>query len=271
MGLWKPGVSAARLCGGLGLFLAVGAGRHCAANSIAVTRTTAASVPVLVLTVDLGDPNIKVTGVVARHGSGSQEAFDSMIHRTHPTAAVTGTFFGVSSLIPVGDIVINGSIAHHGGVGTGLCITSDNQCEFVHPPHRYAAMDWSRYDFVCCCGPRLVTNGVASVHPGAEGFHDRHLLGGASRLAVGLTQNNKLLFVATRSPIQLGHMAKVMRKLGCIDAINLDAGSSLGFYKGGKTFVKPHRKLTNLILIYDDKSRYERFKARLAPTLARNP
>jgi hypothetical protein len=268
MGHWSTAVSAALRWGGLCIVLAAGAGQPCAANSIGVTRTTAAGVPVIVLTVDLGDPRVKVTGVVAQHGCGSQEAFASMVHRTHPTAAVTGTFFGVSSRIPVGDIVINGMLAHHGGVGTGLCITPDNQCEFVQPPHRYAPMDWSRYDFVCCCGPRLVTNGSAAVHPGAEGFHDRHLLNGAARLAVGMTENNKLLFVATRAPIQLGHMAKVMRKLGCMDAINLDAGSSLGVYHGGKMLATPHRQLTNLILIYDDRTRYERFKDRLAPVFA---
>jgi len=229
-------------------------------------HTVAAGIPVLVLTVDLNDAHIKVTGMIAEHGRGHSERFADMIHRTHPTAALTGTYFCEQSLLPIGDIVVDGKLCHKGGMGTALCLTDDNQCSFV-VPRRYTGIDWSEYDFVCAAGPRLVKKGDASVHPGPEGFHDRSLLGTASRLAVGLTANNKLLFVATRKPIQLGQMARVMKKLGCVDAINLDAGGSLGFYHNAKFEIAPHRKLTNLILVYDDRARYDRFKHRLAPGL----
>jgi hypothetical protein len=240
-------------------------GRHCGADSIVLARMTAAGVPLLVLSVDLNDPRVKVTGVVARGGCGNAERFDSMIHRTHPTAAVTGTFFCEQSLAPIGDIVVNGHLTHRGGIGTGLCLTDDNQCDFVHPPHRYAYMDWSRYDFVCCSGPRLVCEGVPGVYPGSEGFRDPHLLHSNTRLAVGITRKNKLLFVATRKAVQLGQMARALRKLGCMDAIALDAGSSLGFYHNAHMQIQPRRKLTNAILIYDDRQRYARFKDRLTP------
>jgi hypothetical protein len=235
------------------------------AQSIARTHTKAAGVPVMVLTVDLNNPNIRVTGMVAEGGRGKSEPFQRMIRRSHPTAAFTGTFFCTRSLVPVGDIVVDGQMVNKGGVGTGFCITADNQCEFIKPPRRYTLMDWSRFDFVCSAGPRLVTNGKASVHPGAEGFRDRGLIHSATRLAVGMTAHNKLLFVATRKKVQLGQMAKAMRKLGCVEAINLDAGSSLGMYHQSKTLIKPGRRLTNLILVYDDRERYERFKHRLLP------
>jgi hypothetical protein len=127
-------------------------------------------------------------------------------------------------------------------------------------------MDWSPYDFVCCSGPRLVSHGRAGVYPADEGFHDHDLLGKATRLAVGRTRNNRLLFVTTRCRIYLSRMARVMRSLGCMDAISLDAGSSLGYYYKGHMLATPHRKLTNLILIYDDRSRYTRFKSRLFPS-----
>lgn len=241
------------------------AARPCVAASIAFSRTTSAGVPVMVITVDLNDPAVKVTGMLAQNGSGHAERFDSMISRTHPTAAVTGTFFGEGSLLPIGDIVVDGQTVHRGGVGTGFCITPDNDCQFVHPPHRYADMDWSPFDFVCCSGPCLVRHGRVGVYPAAEGFHDHDLLGMATRLAVGRTRHNKLLFVTTRCRIYLSRMARVMRHLGCMDAISLDAGSSLGYYYKSRMLVTPHRKLTNLILIYDDRSRYSRFKSRLFP------
>ena len=235
------------------------------AESIGLTKGISAGVPVMVLTVDLNDPNVKVTGIMAQYGRGHAEKFADMIHRSHPTSAFTGTFFSEDNNIPVGDIVVNGKLAHRGGVGTALCLTDDNQCDFVRPPHNYAWMDWSQYDFVCSAGPRLVQEGVAEVHPGPEGFRDPHLLGSATRLAVGLTANHKLLFVATRDHIQLGKMAQVMKRLGCVDALNLDAGGSLGFYDHAKMHITPSRKLTNAILVYDDRDRFERFKHRLAP------
>lgn len=252
------------LCG-VGAMLLTGSVTPSNAGSIGLSRGMSAGVPVMVLTVDLNDPNVKVTGIMAQYGRGHAEKFADMIHRSHPTAAFTGTYFCERSLIPIGDIVVNGKLAHRGGVGTALCLTDDNQCNFVHPPHNYAWMDWSQYDFVCCAGPRLVTEGVAAVHPGPEGFHDPHLLGSATRLAVGLTSHNKLLFVTTRSQVQLGKMAKVMKRLGCVDAMNLDAGGSLGFYDHAKMRITPSRKLTNAILVYDDRERFARFKHRLAP------
>ncbi len=222
----------------------------------------------MVLTVDLNDPHVKVTGMVAQGGCGRAERFGAMVSRGHPTAAVTGTFFSTDSLLPIGDIVIDGKLTHRGGVGTALCLTDDNQCDFVLPPYRYARMDWSQYDFVCSSGPRLVQDYAPFVYPRAEGFRDSHLLHSATRLAVGLTAENKLLFVATRMRVQLGQMARAMRKLGCRDAIALDAGSSLGFYYNADYKIAPSRKLTNLILVYDDRERYARFKSRLSPFTA---
>ena len=110
-----------------------------------------------------------------------------------------------------------------------------------------------------------MTGTMPYVYPRAEGFRDSHLLHSATRLAVGITASHKLLFVATRKKVQLGQMGRAMLKLGCTDAIALDAGSSLGFYNNGNMLIQPGRKLTNAILIYDDKSRYDLYKARLIP------
>jgi hypothetical protein len=249
----------------LGAILPWNALSPASANSIQVRRTRAAGQTVMVLSVDMNDPNIKVTGMLAENGRGSSESLARMVSRTHPTAAVTGTYFDPASLIPVGDIVIDGRQIHRGGIGTGLCISPYNDLEFVHPRRRYKAVNWHKYDFVCCSGPRLVSHGRAGVYPGSEGFRDPRLLGRATRLAVGKTKDNKLIFVATRNPIYLGQLAKAMKALGCVEAINLDAGSSLGLYHNGKMHMRPGRKLTNAILIYDNADRYEQFKHRLTP------
>ena len=235
------------------------------AKSVSLYRATAAGTPVMVLSVDMSDPGVKVSGIVAQGGCGSSERFNDMVSRAHPTAAVTGTFFSPGSNIPIGDIVVDGRLAHRGGVGTALCITQDNQCDFIQPPYRYCRMDWSQYDFVCTSGPRLLHNRLPYVYPHSEGFRDSHLLHSATRLAVGITAKHKLLFVTTRCKVQLGQMGRAMRGLGCVDAIALDAGSSLGFYNNGNMLIQPNRKLTNAILIYDDINRYEKYKGRLIP------
>lgn len=233
-------------------------------RSIHLTQTMAAGVPVKVITVDLNDHNVKVSAVMARQGNGTSEPFRQMIDRANPNVAVTGTFFSLDNLRPVGDIVIDGSLVHFGGMGTALCVTENNHADMVTCQwgrHH----DWSGYEFVVACGPRLLHDSRIVLDPHAERFKDRHMLAPNSRIAVGITRGNKLVFVMTREPIYLGRLAKVMRGLGCREAMNLDAGTSTGFYYNGTTLAKPGRKLTNMIVVYGDKSRYEKSLDELVP------
>jgi hypothetical protein len=187
-----------------------------------------------------------------------------MIERSNPNVAVTGTFFSLDNLKPVGDIVIDGNLVHFGGMGTALCVTPNNRADMVSCEwgrHH----DWSAYDFVCACGPRLLRRGRVVLDPRAERFKDRHMLAPNSRIAVGITPGNKIVFAMTREPIYLGRLAKVMRSLGAVDAMNLDAGTSTGFYYNGTTLARPGRQLTNMIVVYGRKERYERALDQLVP------
>jgi hypothetical protein len=58
-----------------------------------------------------------------------------------------------------------------------------------------------------------------------------------------------------------------MRAIGVVNAMNLDAGSSLGLHYKGQTLIKPGRWLTNLILVYNDRNRYFDNKEGLAPAV----
>ena len=188
-----------------------------------------------------------------------------MILRAQPNVAVTGTFFSLDNLRPVGDIVIDGSLIHFGGMGTALCVTPDNRAQMVTCEwgrHH----DWSPYDFVVACGPRLLQHGRVVLDPRAERFRDQHMLAPNSRIAVGITRGNKIIFVMTHKPIYLGRLAKVMREVGASEAINLDAGTSTGFYYNGATIARPGRKLTNMIVVYGRKARYERALPELIPS-----
>lgn len=237
-------------------------------RSIKFWQTVAAGVPVKCITVDLNDSNVKVSAVMARRGTGTAEPFRQMILRAQPNVAVTGTFFSLDNLRPVGDIVIDGSLIHFGGMGTALCITPDNQAQMVTCEwgrHH----DWSPYDFVVACGPRLLRHGRVVLDPRAERFRDRHMLAPNSRIAVGITRGNKVVFVMTHKPIYLGRLAKVMRSVGASEAMNLDAGTSTGFYYNGATLAHPGRNLTNMIVVYGRKARYERALPELVPATYR--
>jgi len=239
-------------------------GDDTAGRSITFSQTMAVGVPVKVITVDLNNTNVKVSAVMSRQGDGTSEPFLQMINRSNPNVAVTGTFFSLDNLKPVGDIVIDGSLVHFGGMGTALCVTSDNKAEMVSCEwgrHH----DWSPYEFVVACGPRLLRRGRIVLDPHAERFKDRNMLAPNSRIAVGITQSNKLVFAMTRQPIYLGRLAKAMRGLGCTEAMNLDAGTSTGFYYNGTTLARPGRRLTNMIVVYGSKARYEKALDQLVP------
>jgi len=204
---------------------------------------------VQVVLVDLNKPQIKVSALLSEGGIGSSEPFTEMIQRSHPNVAVTGTFFSLDNLKPVGDIVIDGSLAYFGGMGTALCITPTNHADMITVPwgHHH---DWSGYDCVVACGPRLLKGGDIWLDPHAERFKDQHMLAPNSRIAVGITPGNKLVFAMTRDRIYLGKLAKVMRDLGCSEAMNLDAGTSTGFYCNGHLIARPGRWLTNAIVVH---------------------
>ncbi len=237
-------------------------------KSIRFWQTAAAGVPVKIISVDLNDPNIKVSAVMARKGNGTSEPFRDMISRANPNVAVTGTFFSLGDLQPVGDIVINGSLVHFGGMGTALCVTPDNHADMVTVDwgrHH----DWSPYDFVVACGPRLLRRGRVVLDPRSERFHDTHMLSPNSRIAVGITRGNTLFFAMTHEPIYLGRLARVMQSLGATEAMNLDAGTSTGFYYNGATLARPGRALTNMIVVYGRRARYERALDQLIPAVYR--
>lgn len=82
-------------------------------------------------------------------------------------------------------------------------------------------------------GERLITNGVIS-----DGFKD----GTAPRTAVGITENGEIILYVIDGRqsgysygVKMETLAKRLKELGCVDAINLDGGGStslLGVYPG---------------------------------------
>ena len=202
-----------------------------------------------IVQVNLGSPSVKVTPILSARYPGGGEPMGTICAREKPVAAITGTYFSHSSMLPVGDIMIDGRLVHYGGMGSALAITPDNRVDFHRIPWG-RQQDWGRYETVMAAGPMLLERGEVALAPAHERFRDPRVLGRASRAAVGVTKHNKLLMVTTRQSISLWDLAKVMRDLGCTAAINLDGGSSTGLYYRGSTIVRPGRSLVNLLAVY---------------------
>ncbi len=225
------------------------------ASSIGYEIRWVANTRANVITANLNDKQIKVAAVLARGGVGRSESFRSMVGRARPDAAITGTFFGTTCLIPTGDLVVDGSFLHLGRAGTGLAITPDNAALLV-PRQVGRKTDWAGYDTVICGGPSLVRGGKIAVDPRAEGFTSGAHFSLAPRTAVGITKYNKLLLVAVGKGIHLSRMAKVMKELGAVEAISLDGGTSTALSYGPSLIFNPGRRLTNVLAVYATHEKY---------------
>lgn len=209
----------------------------------------AAGVSVRVIAVDLANPRVHVGVQVARGLPHGAESFSTLLARSRPTVAINGAYFSKSSLEPIGDIVLGGQLCHIGLMGTALALTHDKRAT-IRRVNRGHKENWAKYETVLACGPALVLDGEKNICPALEGFHDPHIMGATKRMGVGLTEDNRLLLVHTLAPVTFSKWADVMLALHCRDAMNLDAGASLGMYYRGRTYLRPSRDLTNLLVVY---------------------
>lgn len=233
------------------------------ASSVAYGVVKSGRIAAHVVTVNLADPETRVTVALARGGVGKGESFKSMVKRSRPVAAITGTFFDTKTLIPTGDIAVFGKVVHTGCVGSALCIDSQNKA-VVLPLRKGRTQGWEAYETVLCCGPSLITRGSISISLKKEGFGNS-LTAPATRTAVGITRSGKLLLVAVNKKTSFHAVAKLMLKLGVVDALSLDGGSSTGFYANGRFMAAPGRRLTNLLVVYKRFSDYAYARDELVP------
>jgi len=216
----------------------------------ALVNATVAGARISYLAIRLHDPHIKVEVEVCQNFPGGDEPFESMVKRLGPLAAINGSYFSKQTKLPIGDIVRDGQVLCRGDFGTALSIRADGEPSLRRVVLSHAA-DWNSQDTVLACGPALVLDGNVDVNAELEGFHDSHIMGSAARMAVGYTRDGHLLLVRVVTPVTFAREAVVMQALGCVGAMNLDAGASTAMYYRGKYLVTPGRRLTNLLCIYE--------------------
>jgi len=232
------------------------------ANGVYHRKGHVLKVGINVIEADLSNPDVRVGVMLSRGGIGTAQSFKSMVRHAQPTAAITGTFFGIRNRIPTGDLVINGKPVFRGFIGTAVAISGDNTVSFIATKYKDQAIDWSPYETVIRGGPRLVWNGQVQMTARSEGFVSLPISKRRTRTAIGLTRDNRLQFVAVRQGITLWELAKVMKAIGAYHAVALDGGTSTAMYFAGNYVANPGRGLTNVLMLYHRKEQYEAMRDR---------
>ncbi len=126
-----------------------------------------------------------------------------------------------------------------------LAIRASNVANFlpvgtlVHQEAATIPADFARYPQILGAGPLLVKNGSFVLDGKAEGFSDAFIRQTAVRSAIGTTAAGNAIVATIHNRVggsgaTLAETAKIMQSLGCVDALNLDGGSSTSLYLGGQ-------------------------------------
>jgi uncharacterized protein YigE (DUF2233 family) len=218
-------------------------------NPVKHQRMNVLKNPCDVITADMKQANIYANVILAKGFPGTDENFESMIKKPQLITAINGAYFDVNTLKPIGDIWTDGELQSFGGMGTVFCLGDKGEMD-IRRVERHRRQNWSSWSVVLGCGPALMLDGKINCDPESEGFRNPKILGKAARMGLGITKDRRLMFVLCRGAVTLPEFAAVFQKLGVHEAMNLDAGGSLGMWYRGKTIQKPSRKLTNLLAVY---------------------
>lgn len=216
------------------------------AESIALSRLRVSGASIYLITADLNDPAVMVDIGLPVGGIAHSESFTSFVKRRAPIAAVTGTYFDTRTLIPTGSIVTGGKIVHQNYVGTAVCFAPDNRVRFVDAKVGEVC-DLSKAECGLRTGPRLLAGGAYALNPRREGFRHPGLFGARTRIALGVTDRNKLLLACVQTPVTFARLASIMKRIGAEDAVCLDGGTSSAMYYRGRLLQRPGRRLTNVL------------------------
>lgn len=104
---------------------------------------------------------------------------------------------------------------------------------FTNPP------DFAEYPYIMGAGPLLLLNRQIVLNGEAENFSKAFNQQKASRSAIAINSEGELMFVAVHNRVggagpSLLELAQILQKMGAIDALNLDGGSSTQIYLGGQ-------------------------------------
>ncbi|MBI2812575.1 MAG: phosphodiester glycosidase family protein [Candidatus Melainabacteria bacterium] len=233
-------------------------------------KKTVLRVPLYETIIDLQDPEtfislglannaVRANDATETHGD---ETFESLVKKVHASVVMNGTFFSKDEQKRVmGNMVSGGRFLKYSqweNFGTTLGLTMHNRPVMV-TARADEAPKWDEHWFSLTCGPRLLKDGELWIHPETEGFSDSHVLGIGPRCAIGFNgARNKLILCTFMNGLSLPDEARLMKELGCSDAMNLDGGASRSLAYNSEVVVPAGRPLTNVLIVYDAKNKAPR-------------
>lgn len=165
-----------------------------------------------------------------------------------PVAAITGTFFNLTSQRPVADVLVDGALVSKGSRGSAVGVNYFGDVKIFHDRFKKKT-DWADYQFGLRGAVRILQDGKVCPDPKSQKFRDKRIWGRAARTGIGTTKAGKLVLVATKSLVTLSELGKAMRAKGVLDGVSLDGGTSTCLYYQGSYIIPPGRKLCNLFVL----------------------
>lgn len=245
--LKRTGVALATLC-----LLASASPAENAGQAVRYRKAKVAGSYCHVVEIDLKNPEICLKAVRSKDLGKPKRynTFGSFVGQTRPLAAITGTFFDTATGHIICNLVQDGKLLESGSVGHTLSLNERNTPNWLVTAGKSGGgQDWTDCEFAVSSGPTLVRDGRIALNPWSEGFSDPGLFRQAARTGLGTTRDGKLLMVSVNQGVTLGRFARMMKALGCQDALNLDGGGSTALYARGRYLSKPRRKLTNVLVV----------------------
>jgi tetratricopeptide (TPR) repeat protein len=228
------------------------------ARSVGYRKNVIGGVGVHWITANLNDRKVAVTPALSPGYSETNETYpltslQGITRHYGGTAVINGTFFDMRTSKTVCNIAVNGKLITEGDRGSTIFVDKNNKPGMILTSRlRGRSIDWSNYKWAIQSGPTLLYNGNLVLDPRKEGFTDPSLFRVARRSAIGITQDGKMLFVATSTGATFHQLASIMKSLGAIHATSLDGGTSTGLGYRGNYPVRPGRSLSNFLLVFED-------------------
>ena len=167
-----------------------------------------------------------------------------------PAAAITGTFFAFENQQPIADVVVDGHLVATGNRGSAVGVDWYGKVHIFDTPFQQP-IDWYTYRHLLRGAVRLIKDGKVAPDPKSQHFTDPRIWGRAPRTGVGLTEDQKLVLMASPNKLTLSEFGRAMQKLGVHDAVSFDGGGSTMLYYRGELVVPPHRSLSNLFILHE--------------------
>lgn len=136
----------------------------------------------------------------------------------------------------------------------GAPITKLNRGDLVYLQWHTRPDQWADVKQAVSGGPTLIRNGKLYLDLKDENFRRNWTSNTIhARTALGVTANRHLMLLTVEGPHTLWDVAKVLKRLGCVEAMNLDGGGSTTMVLNGRIVTrnanKPQRRVAASLAI----------------------